>query len=56
MGYIFGGVEGKYITYQPTGVIVLRDMECYCKKYPDLCLYDEYMPGETPDNDEIPDV
>jgi len=22
-------------------------MECYCKEYPDQCLYDEYMP-ETP--------
>jgi len=47
MGYIFGGVEGKYITYQPTGAIILKDMECYCKEYPDQCLYDEYMP-ETP--------
>ena len=47
MGYIFGGVEGKYITYQPTGAIILKDMECYCKEYPDKCLYDEYMP-ETP--------
>jgi hypothetical protein len=47
MGYIFGGVEGKYITYQPTGAIILKDMECQCKEYPDQCLYDEYMP-ETP--------
>jgi hypothetical protein len=47
MGYVFGGVEGKYITYQPTGAIILKDMECYCKEYPDQCLYDEYMP-ETP--------
>jgi hypothetical protein len=56
MGYIYAGVEGKYIFYQPTGTIILRDMECYCKERPDLCLYDEYMPEETPDNDEIPDV
>ncbi|HRZ79625.1 MAG TPA: hypothetical protein P5044_06440, partial [bacterium] len=48
MGYIFGGVEGKYITYQPTGALVLKDMECYCKEYPDQCLYDEYMPEEAP--------
>jgi len=44
MGYIFGGVEGKYITYQPTGAIILKDMECYCAECPDQCLYDEYMP------------
>ena len=44
MGYIYAGVEGKYITYQPTGAIILKDMECYCAEYPDQCLYDEYMP------------
>ncbi len=55
MGYIFGGVEGKYITYQPTGAVILKDMECYCKEYPDQCLYDEYMPDETGDDDSIPD-
>jgi hypothetical protein len=47
MGYIYGGVEGKYITYQPTGAIFLRDMECYCAEYPDQCLYDEYLPETT---------
>ncbi|HQO92311.1 MAG TPA: hypothetical protein PLX56_08290, partial [bacterium] len=47
MGYIYAGVEGKYITYQPTGAIILKDMECQCKEYPDQCLYNEYMP-ETP--------
>jgi hypothetical protein len=47
MGYIYGGVEGKYITYQPTGAIILKDMECYCAEYPDLCLYDEYLPEIT---------
>ena len=48
MGYIYAGVEGKYITYQPTGALILKDMECYCKEYPDQCLYDEYMPDEAP--------
>ena len=43
MGYIYAGVEGKYITYQPTGALVLKDMECQCKEYPEQCLYDEYM-------------
>ncbi|HQJ59850.1 MAG TPA: hypothetical protein PKV35_02570 [bacterium] len=47
MGYVYSKVEGKYIMWQPTGGHRLRDMECYCKEYPDLCLYDEYMP-ETP--------
>ncbi len=47
MGYIYGGVEGKYITYQPTGALILRDMECYCAEYPDQCLYDDYMSETT---------
>ncbi len=47
MGYVYSKVEGKYIMWQPTGGHRLRDMECYCKEYPDQCLYDEYMP-ETP--------
>lgn len=55
MGYIYAGVEGKYITYQPTGAVILKDMECYCKEYPDQCLYDEYMPDEAGDDDSIPD-
>ncbi len=55
MGYIYAGVEGKYITYQPTGAVILKDMECYCKEYPEQCLYDEYLPDETGDDDSIPD-
>jgi hypothetical protein len=55
MGYIFGGVEGKYITYQPTGAIILKDMECYCGEYPELCLYDEFLPDEVSDEDVISD-
>lgn len=47
MGYVYSKVEGKYIMWQPTGGQRLRDMECYCKEYPDQCLYDEYLP-ETP--------
>ena len=55
MGNVFGGVEGKYITYQPTGTVILRDMECYCKDHPDYCLYDEFLPDEVPDEDVTPD-
>ncbi len=51
---IYAGVEGKYIFWQITGAIVLRDMESYCKQVPDLCLYDEFMPDETPDGDVSP--
>jgi len=52
MGYIYGGVEGKYITWQTTGGTTVRDMECYCKERSDLCLYDEYMPDEDAISDE----
>jgi len=48
MGYIFGGVEEKYITCQPTGAIILKDMECQCKEYPEQCLHDEHMTETLP--------
>ncbi len=51
---IYGGVEGKYIIWKTVGGTTLRDMECYCKEYPDKCLYDEFMPDETPDGDVSP--
>ncbi|HQM85000.1 MAG TPA: hypothetical protein PLD55_10000, partial [bacterium] len=51
---IYGGVEGKYIIWKTVSGTTLRDMECYCKEYPDKCLYDEFMPDETPDGDVSP--
>ena len=51
---IYAGVEGKYIFWQITGAIVLRDMESYCEQVPESCLYDEFMPDEVPDDDAIP--
>ncbi|HSW60783.1 MAG TPA: hypothetical protein VLJ60_08290 [bacterium] len=45
-----GGIfdfDGKYLLCHTNVYVILRDMECYCKEYPDQCLYDEYMP-ETP--------
>jgi hypothetical protein len=29
-------------------------MECFCKEYPEDCLYDEFIPDEVPDDDASP--
>jgi hypothetical protein len=44
---------GQIIFCKTASGTTLRDMECFCKEYPEDCLYDEFIPDEVPDDDTI---
>jgi len=39
---VYSFIWDKYVIYQSYQDIVLRDMECYCKKHPERCPYEEF--------------